>query len=407
MAMYTDQNNEIDEVDEFNDEDLFDTLDVIHKVDKIKKTSACVNCESTNITNDYSKGCKRCIDCGSCTGQLFDEKAEWSVYEDGKNEGSARCGQPTSFFFPKSSMCSNIGGRQNSIIKTLQLWIKMPYNEYSLSKILQFIEHICSKHYLPKSVIDNAKLLYKQVHDTRIIIRGPRRRNGIYGACMFYGAQMQKYYRSPAEIGIMLDMPEKVITNGCNKLKKILRTNKLLNSIIPTTPTDFMERFCYKLEFNRIQIDEIYVLTNNVTKLYLASNHQPMSIAAGCVLIYDHIKKLNMSKKHILDTFNITAVTTDKIFSKILPFCDVIVSDKIADMVRDKLIESKYIAVDSGLQDRLNSRTEEFKQELMELNKDIFETELEEEDFDIELERFQMEQDRIASKKKTRQKKID
>lgn len=389
--------------DEFCEDDLFDALDIMNDTSVKKNKHTCVSCSSINITKDYSKGCMRCIDCDVCFGQIFDDKPEWSVYEDGKNEGSVRCGQPTSFFFPKSSMCSNIGGRQNSIIKTLQLWIKMPYNEYSLSKILQFIEHICSKHYLPKSVIDNAKLLYKQVHDTRIIIRGPRRRNGIYGACMFYGAQMQKYYRSPAEIGIMLDMPEKVITNGCNKLKKILRTNKLLNSIIPTSPTDFMERFCYKLEFNRKQIDEIYVLTNNVTKLYLASNHQPMSIAAGCVLIYDHIKGLNMCKKHILDTFNITAVTTDKIFSKILPFCNVIVSDEISNMVRDKLIESKYIAVDSTLQDDLNKRTEEFKRELMEANKEIFETT--DEDFEAELELFQMEQDAIEKKKKTRKSK--
>lgn len=392
-------NDDNSQTDLFDDEDLFDALDMMNDTTIKQDKHLCTNCQSSNITNDYSKGCVRCIDCNSCSGQLFDEKPEWSVYEDGKNEGSARCGQATSFFFPKSSMCSNIGGRQNSIIKTLQLWIKMPYNEYSLSKILQFIEHICYKYYLPKSVIDNAKLLYKQVHDTRIIIRGPKRRYGIYGACMFYGACMQKYYRSPSEIGIMLDMPEKAITNGCNKLKKILRTNKLLNSIIPTTPTDFMERFCYKLEFTRSQIDDIYILTNNVTKLYLASNHQPMSIAAGCVLIYDHIKKLNMSKKHILDTFNITAVTTDKIFSKILPFCDVIVSDTISDMVRDKLIESKYIAVDSGLHDDLNNRTEEFRKELMEQNKEIFEVD-DNENFVRELEHFQMEQDAIKSKRK-------
>ena len=101
----------------------------------------------------------------------------------------------------------------------------------------------------------------------------------------------------------------------------------------------------------------------------------------------------------ILDTFNITAVTTDKIFSKILPFCDVIVSDTISDMVRDKLIESKYIAVDSGLHDDLNNRTEEFRKELMEQNKEIFEVD-DNENFVRELEHFQMEQDAIKSKRK-------
>ena len=83
----------------------------------------------------------------------------------------------------------------------------------------------------------------------------------------------------------------------------------------------------------------------------------------------------------------------------ILPFCDVIVSDTISDMVRDKLIESKYIAVDSGLHDDLNNRTEEFRKELMEQNKEIFEVD-DNENFVRELEHFQMEQDAIKSKRK-------
>ena len=89
--------------DNFCDDDLFDALDAMNNTEVKKNKHICINCSSNNITKDHSKGCMRCIDCNVCFGQIFDDKPEWSVYEDGKNEGSARCGQPTSFFFPKSS----------------------------------------------------------------------------------------------------------------------------------------------------------------------------------------------------------------------------------------------------------------------------------------------------------------
>lgn len=374
-----DQNDDVED----EDEDLWEQLDTMSNNQVKSDKNICGNCKSSNIIKDHSKGCVRCLDCASCSGQIFDNKPEWSCYEDGKNEGSARCGQPTSFYFPKSSMCTTIGGRQRSIIKTLNLWEQMPYNEYSLSKILTFIDNVCSKNYLPKAVTDNAKLIYKQVHDKRIIIRNFKNRSGIYGGCIFYGAQMQHYYRSTYEIAQMLNVSETDITAGRNKLKKILRSNKLLNSIVPTTPIDFIERYCYMLKLERDQIDIVCTLTRNITKLYLASNHQPMSVGASCVLIYAHIYNVDIPKKLILDTFNITAVTTDKIFNKILPFCDVIVSDEITNMVRDKLIESKYIAVDSDLQTKLDDKTEEFKQELLQMNQEILDVSAEDqEEFD-------------------------
>jgi transcription initiation factor TFIIIB Brf1 subunit/transcription initiation factor TFIIB len=370
--------------DEVNEEDLFDTLDLMTTTEVKKEKNKCINCNSENITNDSAQGHVLCKDCDVCTHQIYDNKAEWSMYIDGKNEGSMRCGAPTSFFFPKSSMCTTIGGKKYSIIKTIQIWNQMPYEERSLSEILQFIEHICSKNFLPKSVIDNAKIFYKQIHELkhtigskkgkRVIIRGKKNRNGIYGACIFYGALLQKYYRSTLEIAEMLDVIESVITNGCNKFRKLLKNNKLLNSIVPTAPIDFIERYCYKLNLNKEQINIICRIATNITKLYLASNHQPLSIGAGCVLMYAYIYDINIPKNLILSTFRITAVTTDKIFNKILPFRNVIIDDDITNMVRDKLIETKYIAVDSNFQQELESNTEHFKQELLEKNREMLDT---------------------------------
>jgi len=391
---------------EFDNDDLFDTLDSITNTEQKQEKNKCVNCKGTDLVKDSSKGCLRCTDCGVCTNQVYDEKPEWSMYDDGKNEGSMRCGAPTSFFFPKSSMCTTIAGKKYSIIKQIQIWNQMPYDERSLSTILQFMEHVCSKNYLPKAVIDNAKILYKQVHELKhtygpkkgknVIIRGKKNRYGIYGACTFYGASLQKYYRSTLEIADMYEVPESVITNGCNKTRKLLKNNKLLNSIVPTAPIDFIERYCYKLNLEKDQIDIICKMAINISKLYLASNHQPKSIGAGCVLMYAYVYDVNIPKAMILDIFDITPVTTDKIFNKILPFRNVIISDEITDMVRDKLIETKYIGVDPSLQQQLEDNSDQVKQEILDDNRELLNT-----SFPIdEMQKIESEQKQKRGRKK-------
>jgi transcription initiation factor TFIIIB Brf1 subunit/transcription initiation factor TFIIB len=319
---------ETDMIADVNEEELWDLSDKFDTETIKEDKTKCINCKSGNLNSNNNTGFIECIDCGTCQGRVMDNKPEWSVYEDGKNEGIARCGHATSYYYPKSSLCSEPVKSNDYMIDVLQTWIRMKYDEYSLSVNLAYIAHICSKNYLPPAVIENAKLIYKLVHDTRIIIRGVKERNGIFSACVQIGAQLQKYYRSPEEIGVMFDGNAKLVTNGRNRLTKILYDNPLINSIPPVVPTDFIRRFCYKLNFTEKQIDEIYDLADNVRKLYIASNHQPMSIAAGCVLIYVHIKKLNIPEESVLIVFNITSATTTKIFNKILPYCKIIIDNE-------------------------------------------------------------------------------
>lgn len=376
-------NNNNSDVEHITNNDEWDDMDTWEKqeVDTTKvEKGTCIDCGGKNLHNNSVSGYTECIDCGTCQGGVIDNKPEWSVYEDGKNEGIARCGQATSYYFPKSSLCSNIVKSNNYMIDTLQLWLRMRYDEYSLSDNLTYITHICSKNCLPPSVTENAKLIYKQVHDTRTIFRGTKERDGIFGACILLGAQIQKYYRSPDEIGAMFNSNGKLITNGRNRLMKILHSNVLLNSIPPVVPTDFIRRFCYKLNFNETQIDEIYDLADNVTRLYIASDHQPMSIAAGCVLIYVHIHNLDINKDEILSVFKITSATTNKIYDKILPYCKIIVDNEITTKVVNNLIKTNYISVSADLREQMDNNIQRLRDELYEINKSSME-EMDENEF--------------------------
>jgi transcription initiation factor TFIIB len=379
-------------IDVFNPYDMesFDInedniLDLIDSMDSNKSSSnksnsntkyTCIGCDGKNLVQDYSKGCVKCTDCGLCSTQIFDENPEWSLYEDGKGEGSVRCGPATNFFLPKSSLGTTISGKGYSVLKMLQTWNQMPYKERSLSDILQHLEQVCKKNNLPKSVIDNVKILYKQIHDLKyeteekkdksVIIRGDNR-TGIYGACVYYGAQLQGYSRQVKEIAAMLETTIKVVTKGIRKFNDLMKKNNLINTI-SSTPNDHIERFCQKLKLKKEQVQQIKIISNNITRLYLASNHQPTSIAAGAILVYSNIYEVDIQKKTISEIFEISNVTIDKIYRKILPFRKVIVSDEMTTFVKNKLMDAKYIMVNEDVQDQLKANAEVFKQNIIELS---------------------------------------
>jgi transcription initiation factor TFIIIB Brf1 subunit/transcription initiation factor TFIIB len=259
----------------------------------------------------------------------------------------------------------------------LQTWNQMPYKERSLSDILQYLEQVCRKNNLPKSVIDNVKILYKQIHDLKyeteerkhknVIIRGDNRK-GIYGACIYYGAQLQRYSRSVKEISLMLETSIKVVTKGIRKFNDLMKKNSLISTISTQSPNNHIERFCKKLKLKTDQIQEIIIISNNINKLYLASNHQPTSIAAGAILIYSNLYGVDIQKKVISEVFEISNVTIDKIYKKILPFKNVIVSDEITTFVKNKLMDAKYIMVNEQVQEQLKANADIFKQNIIELS---------------------------------------
>jgi len=162
----------------------------------------------------------------------------------------------------------------------------------------------------------------------------------------------------------MLDTSIKTITKGCRKFNELMKKNNLINTISTTTPNDFIERFCYKLKLRKDQIEQIMIISSNISKLYLASNHQPTSIAAGAILIYANIYNVDIQKKTISDIFEISNVTIDKIYKKILPFSNVVISTETTAFVKNRLMDAKYIMINDKVQDELEKQAQIFKQSL-------------------------------------------
>ena len=174
---------------------------------KLKTKKTCPDCGDRNIIDDQMRGKCVCGNCGREIMEYFDSSIEMSNWDE-KND-SDRCAQQTNFFLPQASLGTSIGGG-NSKLKRLHIWSQMPYEERSLYDVLQEIETKCRKENIPKSVIDNARNLYKKFTEQKnkngkkIIIRGDNRKS-LIAACVFvyiYVNQCKCSYKTQGSLHI-------------------------------------------------------------------------------------------------------------------------------------------------------------------------------------------------------------
>jgi transcription initiation factor TFIIIB Brf1 subunit/transcription initiation factor TFIIB len=384
-------NNVPDQLDELNDEQLWRILDtcsndIVKKPDDIiKKTERiCNSCKSKNLIFKPGKSSYVCTDCGTETRSMLDESPEWNNYEDGKTE-NGRCGAPTSAFFPKSSLGTTINAPGYSKIKMIKHWGQVPYKEHSLGEILNEIDSKCKKYKITKAIIDNAKILYKKIRDAKhefgtnkgknVIVRGLNRKQ-IVAACFYFGAILQKYPRSTKEVADIFNLELKQVTKGCRKFLEIMKDNFIIFDIKPSHGTDFIERFGAKMKLQKNLIQVAKTISENTTKLDLASDHQATSLAAASILLainmQDQIQKNQedkgdeenqkeeqernedeenqeeeqkqvkdvsgkINKQLISKTFVISDVTISKTYKKIYPYRQIVISDTLTNKICHKI----------------------------------------------------------------------
>lgn len=322
-------------------------LDVVIEGDKTiknKDNSICKNCKSSNLVIDNTKGHMVCTDCAVINEEYLDENPE-PTNNDNENSTNSRYGAPTSFFFPKASLGTKIVSKGYNRLSLLQKQGQMPYKEKSLMDVLETIQSKCKKYGITQTIIDSAKILYKKVSESvhskgkrigkNIIMRCINRRSMI-AACLFHACKLQKETRSPKEIADIYDLEIKHVNRGCRKFCDIIDSNTLFYQIKSSQSFDFIERFSKKLNIDKKYIEAAKDVSNNIHRLDLASTHEPPSVASGCILLVAQHYNLQLSKKQISDIFGISDVTISKTFRKIWPYHDIVISNRITDLILEK-----------------------------------------------------------------------
>jgi transcription initiation factor TFIIIB Brf1 subunit/transcription initiation factor TFIIB len=319
-----------------------DTMVEINKNSKSKNknhTTVCIECDSKNIIFTMNHNSFVCSDCGIEVDNIVDESPEWNSF-DGKGSDN-RCGLPTNIFFPSSSLGTVINAPGYSKVKMLKSWDQMPYKEKSLADVLNEIDTKCKKYKISKAVIDNAKILYRNMRnvknaDKTMIIRGINRKQ-IIGACFYFGAILQKSPRSSREVADIFDLDIKQVSKGCRKFLKIMKDNFIVYDIKPSHGSDFVDRFGSKLKLPKDIIALAKKIAINSTKLDFTIEHNSISVASASILLSAHIYDYKINRREICDIFKISDVTTVKAYNKIYPYKSIITSDELTENIYQKM----------------------------------------------------------------------
>jgi transcription initiation factor TFIIIB Brf1 subunit/transcription initiation factor TFIIB len=327
-------------MNEINFEDAiwkeFDSISNKNISIEIYDSNFCNDCKGSNVIVDI-KGASVCQDCGCVRGFTLDKNPEWINGEDGSGEND-RCGNATSYFFPQSSLGTNIKSHKYDKIKMVHDWSQMPYKERSLYEVFQYIDSKCDKAGVVKSIIDNAKILYKHISDIKcpkgkpIIIRGLNRKS-LIAACVYNGAKNQGLPRTAKEIADIFLLTVKQVTKGNRKYDNLIDNYKYMNVNKSNLAINYIDRFGIKLKIPTEILDHAKQISINISRLDIASGHQPPSIASASLMIALKVGELEIDKKLISKLFGISDVTITKTYKKILEYEYIIISNKMTESI--------------------------------------------------------------------------
>ncbi len=331
-----------------NDVDLLASLIEQQEIkESCDKTEICVNCDNNyNILHDTRNALIVCGNCGNVINTIMDDSPEWRHYEDNLHDVS-RCSMPINYLLPQSSLSTTIGGKGKNRLKILHSWNAMPYKERSFNIILKKIEEICRKGCIEKIIEDDAKILCKQVIQgsyenditkikKNIIIRGLHR-NSIIAGAIFFACRRYEKSRSPKEIAEIANIDYTNVTSGCTAFSKFAEFKKTNFDFGSSTSEHFIKRYCHDLHLDKKFITDALHFANNIKLLNIASAHTPISIATGCILLVAEIHNIEIDKKQIKDTFNISEVTINKTLKNLQKYKQLILNDEAVKIVAEEL----------------------------------------------------------------------
>ena len=278
----------------------------------------CSNCDGDDVVLD--EGNYVCKQCGDILSRYIDLGAEWRFYgnEDSKGNDPTRCGLPTNDLLPDSSLGSVIGWAKNEtheirVMRKYHMWNSMTYKERSLYNVFDTLTINAVNNGLSKSIIDDAKILYKNISEMKIA-RGENR-HGLIASSIYMSCKRNKVPRSAKEIAKIFNLKTTTMTKGCKKFQDIMRIH-----IDSTTAEDFIGRFCSKMNMNLEMRNVCKSVVRKAEELGVMTENTPPSIAAGAIYLCNIIYGWGVAKRDMSDACEVSQVTISKCYKKLFAF---------------------------------------------------------------------------------------
>lgn len=285
--------------------------------DKVIK--ACPECGSTNLIRDDERAEITCLNCGLVISErMTDPGPEWRAFNPEQKEKRTRVGAPITLTIHDKGLSTIIDWRDKDIygkdltprkraqVYRLRKWQRRvrisDATERNLAFALQEIERITSQLGLPKSIHEEAALIYRKAVEERLV-RGRSIESmaaaSVYAACRRYNMP-----RTLDEITRVARVGKKDIGRSYRFMAK-----ELLKKINPTSPVEYIPRLVSQLGL----IGDVQTYAKMIVDVAkdsgLTSGRGPIGVAAAAIYIASVILNEKKTQREIATAAGVTEVT--------------------------------------------------------------------------------------------------
>jgi transcription initiation factor TFIIB len=284
--------------------------------DEVEK---CPECGSRNLIRDYERAEVVCDECGLVIIEnIMDTGPEWRAFDYDQGMRRSRVGAPMTYTIHDKGLSTMIDWRDidsygkpissesRAQLYRLRKWQRRvrvsDATERNLAFALSEMERMASALELPRSVRENAAVIYRDAVE-RNLIRG-RSIEGVAAAALYTSCRQCGVPRTLTEIGEVSRVSRKEIGRTYRFISRKLKLN-----LMPTSPIHYVPRFCSELDLDgRIQAKAIEVL-REASERELIGGRCPTGIAAAAIYIASVIYGEHKTQRDVADVAGITEVT--------------------------------------------------------------------------------------------------
>ena len=289
------------------------------KKPEVEQIIKCPECNSTHISRDYSRAELVCDECGLVIVEnLIDHGPEWRAFDSEQRKTRSRVGAPVNYMLSDKGLSTNLGWRNQDAygkliptknraqIYRLRKWQRrarvINASERSLSLGFAELNKVSSSMGLPRSVRERAAVLYRQA-TKKNLIRG-RSVQVIALASIYAACRLNNLPRTLDELGNISDVSRKDIGRTYRFLSR-----KLDLKIMPTSPFDYVPRFCSKMKLNQDVAAKSIEILKEASDNELISGRGPVGLAAAAIYMSAVLNGCRKTQRDIAEVAGVTEVT--------------------------------------------------------------------------------------------------
>jgi len=286
---------------------------------QIDYISKCPKCDGTNLVRDYQRAELVCQDCGLVVyEELLDQGPEWRAFDSEQRKRRARTGAPMKYTLHDKGLSTSISWKNRDAygksiptknraqLYRLRKWQRRirisDAQEKNLAFALSELDRMASDMGLPRTVRETAAMIYRKAV-LKNLIRG-RGVEGVSASALYAACRQCNVPRTLDEIASSSRVSRREI--GRNY---IFIARELGLKLMPTSPKDYVSRFCSKLKLSSdVQAKAIEILKEAADK-ELTSGRGPTGVAAASIYIASILCGERRTQREVADMAGVTEVT--------------------------------------------------------------------------------------------------